>query len=700
VPSVNLFFQDDLDLLDNESGFEKIKMERIMAGIRRQIITVLFHSWITTSRTAKKRRVAACEKLQSALRKCKSFGVWAGELANTGFHMWRRWANYRRTRKAGGEGRDYGNPVLVEWEEWKEMWEERRKLKFKVKEMGGRTFLKNKIRRWHFYAAYSAAEHERIELAKQHHDRAMIMLIMARWCEFCKGRGRAHRRRLAYLLAWKEWAPKKRQLRELKIATKKKVAEVRARCILRNWKLRVQNVLVIYAYGNHRILEAEQRPRLSMVKSAHCFLNRTPNFVAVVCFIKWKRCAVRNRKWRSFRFWNASARAEHLMKSILQAWRYTIRKYHKPVAEKLTLVPHSMIQRSRQMMSKIDAGYNPSNSIPDDLLARYLLGESKETTVATGLVGGLDKDGKLITSPQKSAKKTPPRKKKKDMADVAKEDVYSLSNSPQGNGLSQKRRAKVKAAQKASEDALLHAINICDIEEVRKLLSTGVSANACTPQLAGLRSALHCASEHMAKEFFPIVVLLLRSGADIWKKDGRGKRPIEATINPHVAALLHGHEKRCSKGNFTQRERRNVMDVLYHKWARISGADLWRFAVSELVRVKEKELKSKVRLDEERSELQWLSTTNPLLVASLIAAPKAPARLRSDRQEFRGGKRRRRYRGLCRQRRRQHRRHPSRSHVAQERGTNGQDRVGRRKRRQAVRRWRCRSGKGKYNQTL
>ena len=128
VPSVNLFFQDDLDLLDNESGFEKIKMERVMLGIRRQIITVLFLSWVATSRTAKKRRVRACEKLQSALRKCKNYGVWAGELANTGFHMWRRWANYRRIRKAGGEGRDYGNPVLMEWEEYKEKWEERRKV--------------------------------------------------------------------------------------------------------------------------------------------------------------------------------------------------------------------------------------------------------------------------------------------------------------------------------------------------------------------------------------------------------------------------------------------------------------------------------------------------------------------------------------------------------------------------------------------
>ena len=246
------------------------------------------------------------------------------------------------------------------------------------------------------------------------------------------------------------------------------------------------------------------------------------------------------------------------------------------------------------MILKIEAGYDPSNSISEETLRRHLLGESLEDPGKTGLVGGLDKDGKLITSPVKSAKKTP-KKKKKDLADIAREAADSSANSPNGISLSERRRMKTKVAQKASEEALLHAINICDVDEVKRLLMSGVSANACSSPTSGLRSALHCASEHMALEFFPIVVHLLRCGADVWKKDGRGKRPIEGTINPHVASLLHGHEKRCAKGNFSRRERRNVMDTLYMKWARIGGADLWRFAVSELGRVKEKELKTKLQ---------------------------------------------------------------------------------------------------------
>jgi hypothetical protein len=125
-----------------------------------------------------------------------------------------------------------------------------------------------------------------------------------------------------------------------------------------------------------------------------------------------------------------------------------------------------MIHRGREMMLKIEAGYDPSSSISEEVLRRHLLGESLEDPGKTGLVGGLDKDGKLITSPVKSAKKTP-KKKNKDMADIVKEAADSSANSPNGIGALERRRLKLKAAQKASEESLLHAINICDVEEVR-----------------------------------------------------------------------------------------------------------------------------------------------------------------------------------------------------------------------------------------
>ena len=215
-------------------------MERVLAGIRRQILTIIFNSWVNTSRSARRRRISACEKLQSALRKCPSYGVWAGELANLGFHMWHRWANYRVVRKSGGEPPTYPVPALIEWDKWTVKWEERREIKAVVAVMGGKTFLKNKFRRWRSYTRYLAAQNERLEQAIAHHNRANMLQIMTRWCAFYKGRGKAHRRRLLYLTAWKEWAPRKRQLRILKQKALEKVKEVRLRCILRSWSQRVQ----------------------------------------------------------------------------------------------------------------------------------------------------------------------------------------------------------------------------------------------------------------------------------------------------------------------------------------------------------------------------------------------------------------------------------------------------------------------------
>lgn len=65
VPSVNLFFQEDLNLLDGDKeGFEQIKMERVLAGIRRQILTVLFNEWASEAKISMRIQASACAKLQ------------------------------------------------------------------------------------------------------------------------------------------------------------------------------------------------------------------------------------------------------------------------------------------------------------------------------------------------------------------------------------------------------------------------------------------------------------------------------------------------------------------------------------------------------------------------------------------------------------------------------------------------------------
>ena len=69
VPSVKIFFQSvagggDVDILDSEDGFERVRMERIIMGVRRQILMILFKEWSERARASKNRRSGASEKLQ------------------------------------------------------------------------------------------------------------------------------------------------------------------------------------------------------------------------------------------------------------------------------------------------------------------------------------------------------------------------------------------------------------------------------------------------------------------------------------------------------------------------------------------------------------------------------------------------------------------------------------------------------------
>ncbi|GMI00784.1 hypothetical protein TrLO_g13540 [Triparma laevis f. longispina] len=586
VPSVNLFFQDDLDLLDNEEGFERIKMERTLAGIRRQILTILYKEWVSRSRFAKKRRLAACEKLQSALRKCPSYGTWAGELANTGFHMWHRWANYRVKVKAGGERPKY-KLELLEWNNWVVKWETRRELKANCHKMGKQTFIKNKFRRWRHYARYLAAQSQRMESAIQHHRRAKINLILTRWCQFCKGRGKAHRRRLVYLLAWKEWAPRESRMRDLSKKTIEKVKEVRMRCIMRNWNQRVQHSLTIYAYGNSRLQKCEQPQRLSALKAAYCFLNRTAPFISVICFTKWKRYTNRVKHWRAFKFWNYHATCDHVKRMVFKSWYYVTAKNWKPIAEKLTLEPANMIHRGKGMLKRIKMGYDVSVGISDAECERLLCGDVA-LLPAPPIIGTTDKNGKLITSP---VKVTPKKLEKINLANI----VISAVNSEQVSASSSPntaKREKQRLLQKSMQMQLIDAINICDVPKIKSLLAEGVNANAVSTD-GSLRTALHLASEHMSLNFFPIVVLLLRCGASTHAFDSHGKKPIDLTINPHVAALLHQHMGRCEKRQWSSRERKRCMMLLTER-SKIGTREFMQYACAEFLATKKHELEMRL----------------------------------------------------------------------------------------------------------
>ena len=406
-----------MDLLDNEEGFDKIKMERVLAGIRRQILTLLFAEWAKETRESVRTQAKACEKLQSALHRCKAYGAWAGELGNLGFHIWRRMTKHKLLIKRGEEPPLFERPKLVEWDRWVVRYTARLALKAHVRKIGAMVFLKNKFRRWRYQAQFMAAQNLRVAIAVKHHNNVWMSKITKTWGEFCRGRGKAARRRETYLQAWAQWAPRKKKLNNLKREARMVVKQgglfvcaiaaayssrsphltcltilcrgnahttpkthhahishiiiiiaieiraVRLRCLLKNWNMKIKDALLISGYGNHRIIDPKyKKHRFALMAAAYLFLNRTTSFVAMSCFRKWFRYAKGVQLWKSFKFWHYKESATYLMRTVFKAWFFACPKRYKPVAAKLTLFkPHNFIDRSNEMLQNLSIGYDPSN---------------------------------------------------------------------------------------------------------------------------------------------------------------------------------------------------------------------------------------------------------------------------------------------------------------------------------------------------
>jgi len=146
---------------------------------------------------------------------------------------------------------------LVEWDRWVVMYSKRLELKAHVRKVGAQVFMKNKFRRWKYQAQFMAAQNQRVELAVQHHNNVWMRKIVGTWGEFCRGRGKATRKRETYLTAWAMWAPRKRKMNALKHKTRAAVRQVRLRCLLRNWNMKIKGEALISAYGNNRLISPE-----------------------------------------------------------------------------------------------------------------------------------------------------------------------------------------------------------------------------------------------------------------------------------------------------------------------------------------------------------------------------------------------------------------------------------------------------------
>jgi len=135
------------------------------------------------------------------------------------------------------------------------------------------------------------------------------------------------------------------------------------------------------------------------------------------------------------------------------------------------------------------------------------------------------------------------------------------SENSKKEAIANERGNKNKRISRKMELSFLQAVNLCELADVKDYLSKGVDAHAISND-GSKKTALHLACEHMSQKYFPIVVALLRSGASVLTKDNNGRLPIDLTINPHVAGLLHLHTKRIKNRDFTKDERRKLMQIM------------------------------------------------------------------------------------------------------------------------------------------
>ena len=155
----------------------------------------------------------------------------------------------------------------------------------------------------------------------------------------------------------------------LKVKCRMVVKKVRLGCLMRNWNTRVKDTALLSAYGNHRLLSDEYKShRFATMAAAYLLLNKTTNYVAISCFRKWTRYTRNLQLWKSFKFWHSQESAIYLLRTTFKAWYYSNPKRWKPVAKTLTLQgPHQFIDRSNEMLKNLQIGYDPSNSMKEEV---------------------------------------------------------------------------------------------------------------------------------------------------------------------------------------------------------------------------------------------------------------------------------------------------------------------------------------------
>ena len=370
ITAVNLFFSEDADPPD-ASSYNALRL-----GVRRQILQLLMDSWRQELKYWQKCRVAAMVMMQRALRRTEAARPhWTPELISLVFHMWQRSLAYKRRFKANERLPKFPAPDIPEWDEWVHRYTSRQLLKQKVQKRGTRVFKLNRLRRWRWYTRYMRGIADRLALAKQHFEKALLLTIMGSWLNYCRSRGRILRRRGRYFGAWKDWAPRKKRLRQLKQLLTLKANKNAAKRGMQRWSLCMNNVRLLYAFQHRRLSDRDMfYPAMS---AAYALSGLTANFVVLSCFRNWQLLRTRRVTWHGFYYLHQRNKALHLLSTVFHAWQHCLSKW-KSSRDELSLEPALILDRGRATVRRLHEGYRPELFLPRTAVKRLLPVATKE----------------------------------------------------------------------------------------------------------------------------------------------------------------------------------------------------------------------------------------------------------------------------------------------------------------------------------
>ncbi|CAM9599517.1 unnamed protein product [Scytosiphon promiscuus] len=655
------FFQD----LAPSATYSTPEVLRNKASVKRRIMKarILFQGWRDAASLKQKAAAQAAFKMSKAVRLHTASAIlWSPEIVSLLFQVWSRMVLFKKAVREERETPTFlpeaGYRSLPEWDMWVASKGRHLALKRRVMHTGSQIFIRNKFRRWVWFAKWSLSQEERvIEASQQHYDANKMTQAFAAWASVCRDRGSMLRRITKCWQGWSTFASRKKKTKLLKEKAMEHLRLLRTGSVMSD----------ILAYARDRKATAFTVSKLVITTKGFggmalsCVATgRTTQLYALLAWQALKKYTFKRRRWKWLLYEHSKTEAFHAKQAVFKAWSYATGRRHRPDAASLTLtaaLPFSTWDRLAR--NYVDQGVIPVEQLRKDMVGQSIMqintawwllnepsvekGNRDSNSTGAAALNGL---GAVQGSPRRG------------------EGRKELAQSGSGGGGARGRMLLpggskdkgITSDWRTLAPALFAAVDDCDTAVVIDLLHQGAQVNCVyvppenapagrsgtsknvssrnnqdeegsvagghgvgagraldlpSPALVARpdgtfemrgTTPLHAAAGHFSADFTPIVVALLHAGAFVGALDGTGRTPLQVCTSPQTAALLHTHASRLERHMFSPQEVRWGQQVLTSERSSVGAAGLWRYIVRAALVARLDKLSAALRREDARAE--------------------------------------------------------------------------------------------------